>query len=196
MNTMIVRETGIYFIKEQIYPKGGLPTLANTIGPSTKQIYRMVLQLKIEQDVFYDNKKVNHNDLSTWQQLRVLFDNDIISQRDKKNGKVIVGLEYAGFDTYVTPFAGFEDTLPKALTNDYLYNKDLLPAPFIYGKDPIPSVRLYNNPHVQFFMDQGGRGIPTALGKFDKNNRNLGIIKNETEFTQIVNMIKAGYEKK
>ncbi len=196
MNTMIVRETGIYFIKEQIYPKGGLPTLANTIGPSAKQIYRMVLQLKIEQDVFYDNKKVNHNDLSTWQQLRVLFDNDIISQRDKKNGKVIVGLEYAGFDTYVTPFAGFEDTLPKALTSDYLYNKDLLPAPFIYGKDPIPSVRLYNNPHVQFFMDQGGRGTPTALGKFDKNNRNLSIIKNETEFTQILNMIKAGYEKK
>lgn len=196
MNTMIVRETGIYFIKEQIYTKGGLPTLANTIGPSAKQIYRMVLQLKIEQDVFYDNKKVNHDDLSAWQQLRVLFDSNIISQRDKKNGKVIAGLEYAGFDTYVTPFAGFEDTLPKALTNDYLYNKDLLPAPFIYGKDPIPSVRLYNNPHVQFFMEQGGHGIPTALGKFDKNNRKLGIIKNETEFTQILNLIKAGYEKK
>lgn len=196
MNTMIVRETGIYFIKEQIYSKGGLPTLANTIGPAAKQIYRMVLQLKTEQDVFYDNKKVNHDDLSTWQQLNVLFDRNIISQRDRKNGKVIVGLEYAGFDTYVTPFAGFEDTLPKALTTDYLYNKELLPAPFIYGKDPIPSVRLYNNPHVQFFMDQGGLGIPTALGKFDKNNRNLGIIKNETEFTQILNLIKAGYEKK
>lgn len=196
MQTMIIRDTGIYFIKEQIHPKSGFPSFANTIGPSGKQIYRMVFQLKLEQDIFYENKRVNHNDLSTWQQLRALFDKNLISQKDKKGGKAIVGLEYAGFDTYVTPVVGFDNFLPKSLTTEYVYNNDLLPSPYLYGKDPIPSVRLYNNPHVQFFMDQGGTGIPTALGKFDKKNRHLGIIKNERDFTNILNLIKAGYEKK
>lgn len=44
--------TGIYLIKEQIHTKSGLPSIANTIGPSAIQVVKSVYHLMKEQEFF------------------------------------------------------------------------------------------------------------------------------------------------
>lgn len=41
------KATGLYVIIEQIYPKQGLPSIANTFGPNLIQVVRQVFQLHV-----------------------------------------------------------------------------------------------------------------------------------------------------
>ncbi|CNI77906.1 hypothetical protein [Yersinia pekkanenii] len=75
--------TGFYLIKEQIYSKSGLPTLANTIGPTTIQVVKSVYQLMNEQDLIYKGSLLDsNNNVGLWDRFKIGFGIDV-SEKDK-----------------------------------------------------------------------------------------------------------------
>lgn len=178
--------TGIYLIKEQIYSKSGLPTIANTIGPAGLQVVKSVYQLMIEQDAFYQGNPVNFDAAGLWDKFKIIFGIEL-SERDKPNGRSLFNLDYCGFSTFITPLDGFSKILPSWFSTRH---NTSFPTPYTFGRDPIKNVNLYGDFRVKFFMEHGGSGVPCALAKYNAKTRTISHIATEREFTSIFNSIK------
>ncbi len=70
------------------------------------------------------------------------------------------------------------ENIPRFLTTESIHS---LPQAVSYGRDPIPQVLLYGRKDIVFFMDNGGKGTPTAIAKYNHNTRDLAIIKDQLE---------------
>jgi len=184
-------ETGIFIIKEQIFNKGGLPSIGH-FSPSTIQIQRSIYQLRKEQEVFLEGKKVNYDQLGIWEKFKILMGNDLVS-RDKLGGKTLFSLEFAGFETRITPLDGAKAPLPDFLGKSY---KVKMPTPYIYGKDPIPEVKLYGRTDISFIMSNGGRATPTAMAKYHKATKNLIMVRTEIEMKSLMLSLNSARELK
>lgn len=160
--------TSIYLIKEQIYSKSGLPTLANTIGPTAIQVVKSVYQLMNEQDLIYKGSLLNSNDnVGLWDRFKIGFGIDV-SEKDKLNGDSLFMFEYCGFSTFITPVDGFDRILPKWFTSKHNASA---PTPYKFGRDPIRDVNLYRNLSAKFFVKNGGDGIPESLAKYNSKTK-------------------------
>lgn len=158
-NVQICTPQPSYVVIEQIHPKPGLPAFGNTIGPSLFQVFRRVLQVCAEQDVYFEGRRLRGTP-STWQYLR-----DFLQPGPQittaRNGKQRFILTYAGFTNLLTPLPDVGGLLPETWTKQYDLGTPL--SPYRFGKDPIPRVRLHGNPRVQFVMP-GGNPPATAVG--------------------------------
>lgn len=173
--------TGIYLIKEQIYTKSGLPSIANTIGPTSIQVVKSVYHLMREQELFYNDSPVNYSNVNTWGKFKISFGIGI-SEKDKKNGKLIFNLEYCGFSTFITPIDGFDRILPRWLSSKH---KISAPTPYKFGRDPISSVNLYGNIRSKFFIENSGDGAPVSLAGYNSKTKDIIYINSEIEFISI-----------
>jgi len=178
--------TDIFLIKEQIYSKTGLPSIANTIGPAGIQVVKSVYHLMVEQDVFYQGRLVNFDTASLWDKFKIIFGIDL-SESNKPGGRSVFNLDYCGFSTFVTPIDGFGRILPSWLSKQHNAS---LPTPYTFGRDPIPTINLYGNTRVKFFMDHGGGGVPSAFAKYNAKSGNISYIENEREFISILKSIR------
>ncbi|HKT26766.1 hypothetical protein [Dyella sp.] len=64
------KATGLYVIIEQIYPKQGLPSIANTFGPNLIQVARQVFQLYEMKDMYINGKPAIPSTLTPWDRLK------------------------------------------------------------------------------------------------------------------------------
>lgn len=170
--------TDIYFIKELIYSKGGLPTIANTIGPTGIQVLKQVYHLMCEQQAFYNGKPLDYNQLNLWDKFRITLGLNI-TEKTEANGKTTFNFEYCGFTTFITPVDGFGRMLPKWFSKKH---NTSVPTPYTFGRDPIPSINLYRNTKAKFFMANGGDSVPCAMAKYNAKSGQLVYIANENEF--------------
>jgi len=170
VDTTVCTPQPTYVIVEQIYPKSGLPSVANTIGPSMNQVFRRIMQICDVQDLYFDGTKLPGMP-STWQYIQEFI----------KPGKQITTratgvkqfmLAYAGFKNMLTPLPKMGNLIPSSLTKEYDLGTPI--TPFVYGTDPIPSIQLYSNPRVQFVM-QGGKPPPIAIGIYHKRQNKLDL---------------------
>ncbi|MFU0888933.1 hypothetical protein ACM26S_23315 [Kluyvera sichuanensis] len=178
--------TDIFFIKESIYSKSGLPTLANTIGPAGIQVLKQVYHLMYEQQALYKGEPIDYSQLEIWDKFKITFGIDII-ERKKTDGKIIFNLEYSGFSTFITPIDGFGSKLPKWFSSKH---KASLPTPYTFGRDPIPSVNLYRNISAKFLMGYGGTDVPCSMAKYNAKTGQLIYISSENEFLDIMRKTK------
>ncbi|MGV3346977.1 hypothetical protein ACGVWS_15000 [Enterobacteriaceae bacterium LUAb1] len=178
--------TGIFLIKEQIYNKSGLPSLANTIGPTAIQVVKCVYQLMHEQEAFYHGKSLDFNSVNLWDKFKIIFGIDVIS-KNKINGKTVLNLDYCGFSTFLKPLDGFDRILPKSFSKER--NASLI-TPYTFGRDPISKINLYRDLRSKFFISDGGLGIPAAFAKYSSKNGEIKYIESENEFIHIANSIK------
>lgn len=184
-------ETGIFIIKEQIFSKNGLPSIGH-FSPSAVQIQRYVYQLRKEQEVFWEGRKIDYTQLGIWEKFKILMGNDLVS-RDKQGGSTLYSLEFAGFETRVTPLDGAKAPLPDFLGKSYKIN---VPTPYIYGQDPIPEMKLYGRKDVSFIMSNGGLSAPTAMAKYNKTTKNLIMIRTELEMKNLMLSLSSAKELK
>ena len=150
-----------YVIVEQIHPKAGLPAFGNTIGPGLYQVFRRVLQVCDEQDMFFDGRRITGMPL-TWQYIQELLrpGNQITTRPTGQRQFVLV---YVGYKNLLTPLPKLGSALPSAWTQEY--DLGMPPTPFRYGSDPIPRIELHGNPRAQFVMP-GGKPPAVAVGVF------------------------------
>lgn len=87
--------------------------------------------------------------------------------------------DFIGSLVATTPLGNIEhENIPRFLTTESIHS---LPQAVSYGRDPIPLVLLYGRKDIVFFMDNGGKGTPTAIAKYNYNTRDLAIIKDQLE---------------
>lgn len=177
--------TGIYLIKEQIYTKSGLPSVANTIGPTAIQVVKSVYHLMREQELFYNDNPMSYSNVNTWDKFKIAFGIGI-SEKEKQNGKLIFNLEYCGFSTFITPIDGFDRILPRWLSSKHKIN---MPTPYKFGRDPINSVNLYGSIRSRFFIENGGDGAPVSLAKYSSKTKETIYINSENEFLTIAKQL-------
>ncbi|EAC2145416.1 hypothetical protein DUD99_21515 [Salmonella enterica subsp. enterica] len=82
----LFKGTCIYFIKEQIYSKNGLPSFANTISPTSIQVLKQVYHLLYEQQAFYNDEPIDFNNLDLWDKFKVTFGLNVTG-KTKSNSK-------------------------------------------------------------------------------------------------------------
>lgn len=170
--------TEIYFIKESIYSKPGLPTIGNTIGPSGIQVVKSVYHLMEEYDGFYEGKLIDYNNINLWDKFKIIFGVDV-TERIKTDGKLILNYEYCGYTTFITPIDGFSRILPEWASKKYKLN---VHTPFIFGKDPVKNINLYNNIQAVFYVENGINGVPTSFCKYNSKTKSIVYIKSNAEF--------------
>lgn len=151
-----------YVIVEQIHRKAGLPSIPRTggvLGPSLHQVFRRVLQVCAEQDLYFNGRRVEGTP-TTWQYIQeLLLPGEQFTTRPTGQRQFV--LVYAGFRNIVRPLPRVGNLLPESWTRQY--DLGTPPSPFVYGTDPIPTVQLYGNDRAEFVMP-GGQPPPTALG--------------------------------
>jgi hypothetical protein len=163
---VVCKSDEVYVIIEQIYTKGGIPTLGNTVGASLTQIHRVVAQVCLEQQIQYDGKPINGAGIpSLWQVATDYFSPGRLTQ--KPTGKRSFVLAYGGFINSVQPLNQIGNLTPEVLTKTYDF---VPPTPYLYGKDPLPTVRLYKDPKVKFVSLNGGQNPPTAVAIYNKTS--------------------------
>ncbi|VEB96046.1 Uncharacterised protein [Cedecea lapagei] len=179
----VFKGTGLFFIQEKIFNKSGLPTFANTIGPTSIQVVKSVFELIEEYDSFYKGKLIDFEKISLWDQFKVMFGVDV-SEIKKKNGKLAFSQVYCGFRTLVKPIDGFDEHLPKSLTKQRNIS---IPTPYTFGKDPVPNVSLYGNIAANFYISDGGTGVPSAFAKYNSKTKEVRHVASEREFIDTMN---------
>ncbi|WP_321963535.1 hypothetical protein [Paraburkholderia sp. J7] len=169
--------TGLYLIIEAIIPKLGLPSFANTIDPSNKQIYRVVLQIYQLSDIDIDGKLVTDN-MSLWDSAKGALG---IGVTTRPNGESKLVLDYAGYPKVLQTLPEIGHLVPSALTNEHASHAFSL---YTLGVDPLPSVTLYANPRVVFLATNGGRSVPTAMAKYNSTTRELVMLDTVAQIEQ------------
>ncbi|KAF1852969.1 hypothetical protein Lal_00009150 [Lupinus albus] len=97
----------------------------------------------------------------------------------KDTDALVYTTDYIGSLAATTPLGNIEhENIPRFLTTESIHS---LPQAVSYGRDPIPQVLLYGRKDIVFFMDNGGKGTPTAIAKYNRNTRDLAIIKDQLE---------------
>lgn len=176
INIDVARQTGIYFIIERLYSRDGLMPSVGEISPSLTQVHRTVIQLKRKQDMFMDGVKVIPKDITLWQQIKYITGSKVTT---KDTDALVYTTDFIGSLVATTPLGNIEhENIPRFLTTESIHS---LPQAVSYGRDPIPQVLLYGRKDIVFFMDNGGKGTPTAIAKYNHNTRDLAIIKDQLE---------------
>ncbi|EMB4325961.1 hypothetical protein RJ492_004408 [Pluralibacter gergoviae] len=184
LNVELARPTGIFFIIERLYSRDGLMPSIGEVGPSLTQIHRTVIQLRRKQEMYMDGVKITPKDITLWQQIKYLTGSKITT---KDTEGLIYHLEFMGSVVATTPIAGFDNTdTPRFLTSEYVM---ALPDIMSYGKNPIPDVSLYGKSNVSFFMNDGGKGNPTAIAKYNIKTRELVMINDQAQVFSIMKNI-------
>lgn len=174
--------TGIYLIREQAYPKTGLPSFGNSIGPSDIQLVKTVFQLVKEQDVFYkDTLLSDSSKIGLWDSFKMAMGVDVRAL-DKPHGDLILRFEYCGFTTFITPLDGFDRLLPSWFSTKQEYH---VPTPYTFGHDPVKNIELYRNITYNFFVSNGGDGVPQAIVKYNSHTKEIKKINSEAEYSKI-----------
>nr|EKW7277453.1 hypothetical protein [Pluralibacter gergoviae] len=131
-----------------------------------------------------DGVKITPKDITLWQQIKYLTGSKITT---KDTEGLIYHLEFMGSVVATTPIAGFDNTdTPRFLTSEYVM---ALPDIMSYGKNPIPDVSLYGKSNVSFFMNDGGKGNPTAIAKYNIKTRELVMINDQAQVFSIMKNI-------
>ena len=168
VEAMVCTPQPTFVIVEEIHLKTGLPSFANTVGPTLHQVVRRVLQTCDEQDTFFKGKRLSGMP-SPWQYLQhYLLPGTQITTRPTGQKRFV--LVYAGFKNLLTPLPKIRDKLPESLTKEY--DLGTPPTPFAYGSDPIPRVQLYGNPNADFVM-LGGKRPAVAVGIYSQTRNEL-----------------------
>lgn len=163
------KATGLYVIIEQIYPKQGLPSIANTIGPNLIQVVRQVFQLYEMEDMYINGKPAIPSTLTPWDRLKASIG---LGVDFVLNGKRKVILEYSGFIDDVQPLPKLASWIPEFLTKQRVFT---MPTPYAYGRDPLPTVRLYKNNSAVFIAKDGGAGLPIAVAKYNSHTHQISM---------------------
>lgn len=184
-----VKGTGIYFIVEKIYAKSGLPALWNTVGGAAIQVVRTIYEVCHFQDIYLDDEKIDYDNITLWQTLRILYGHEVIS---KNTPEVTNNLIFCGTNTYIVPLPNLNDNLlgekiTKLLSDSYHVN---FVAPLGFGQDPIPDIQLYGRLDINFISSSGGLNVPTAIAKYNKKTREVVIISSVNEMKSIMNSIR------
>lgn len=180
----LARPTGIYFIIERLYSRDGIMPSVGEVGPSLNQVHRTIIQLRRKQEIYMDGAQIVPKDISLWQQIKYLTGTKVTT---KDTEVLIYTLEFMGSIMGTTPLPGFENnSIPRFLTSEHIFS---LPSIMSYGRDPIPDVLLYGRSNVTFFMDNGGRGNPTAIAKYNKNIKDLAMINDQVQAASIMKNI-------
>jgi len=138
-----------------------------------------------------DGEKIQPKDITLWQQIKYLTGTKVTT---KDTDGLVYLLEFMGTILASAPLPGFENkNIPRFLTSEETYS---LPNIMNYGRDPIPNVLLYGRSNVTFFMDNGGRGNPTAIAKYNINNNDLALISDQAQASSIMkNILPRGVKK-
>lgn len=176
INIDIARPTGIYFIIERLYARDGLIPSFGEISPSLTQVHRTVIQLKRKQDMYLDGVKITPKDITLWQQVKYITGSKVTT---RDTDILVYTTDFIGSLIATTPLGNIEHKdIPRFLTTEHVNS---LPQAVNFGRDPIPQISLYGRKDVVFFMENGGKGTPTAIAKYNRNMRDLVIIKDQLE---------------
>jgi hypothetical protein len=78
----------------------------------------------------------------------------------KDTDALVYTTDFIGSLVATTPLGNIEhENIPRFLTTESIHS---LPQAVSYGRDPIPQVLLYGRKDI-VFMDNGGKGTPTAI---------------------------------
>lgn len=180
-NIDIARPTGIYFIIERLYARDGLMPSLGEISPSLTQVHRTVIQLRRKQDIYMGGIKITPKDITLWQQIKYMTGTKVIA---KDTNTLIYTTEFSGSLIAATPLGNIEHkNIPRFLTTEHVHS---LPQIINFGRDPIPQTLLYGRKDIAFLMEQGGKGTPTAIAKYNQNTRDIVIIKDELDASKIM----------
>lgn len=180
-NIDIARPTGIYFIIERLYARDGLMPSLGEISPSLTQVHRTVIQLRRKQDIYMGGMKITPKDITLWQQIKYMTGTKVIA---KDTNTLIYTTEFSGSLMAATPLGNIEHkNIPRFLTTEHVHS---LPQIINFGRDPVPQTLLYGRKDIAFFMDQGGKGTPTAIAKYNQNTRDIVIIKDQLDASKIM----------
>lgn len=180
-NIDIARPTGIYFIIERLYARDGLMPSLGEISPSLTQVHRTVIQLRRKQDIYMGGIKITPKDITLWQQIKYMTGTKVIA---KDTNNLIYTTEFSGSLIAATPLGNIEHkNIPRFLTTEHVHS---LPQIINFGRDPIPQTLLYGRKDIAFLMEQGGKGTPTAIAKYNQNTRDIVIIKDELDASKIM----------
>ena len=168
-----------FLILESIFSKGGIPQVANTVGPALTQVVRMVWGSCDVKDNYYKGKKIDES-WSPWQGVKVLLNQDKIER--KATGATDFNHEYVGFRNVVVPVQQIFNIVPQALTEPRTLSKAFSHEP--YGVDPIPAIQLYGNKSVAF-VSSGGDSPPTAMAFYYTETHKLELCS-EKEMVEIL----------
>lgn len=174
------KATGLYVIIEQIYPKQGLPSIANIFGPNLIQVVRQVFQLYEMEDVYINGKPAIPSTLSPWDRLKASIG---LGVDFVLNGKRKVKLEYSGFINDIQLLPKFASWLPEFLTKQRVFTA---PTPYTYGRDPLPTVRLYENNRAIFIAKDGGTGITVAVAKYNSHTHQIAMSPSIAHISQTI----------
>ncbi|TKC78208.1 hypothetical protein FAZ69_31980 [Trinickia terrae] len=165
---------------EQIYTKSGMPSIANTVGPTLFQISRTVLQVYSLGDIYIDGKLVDASSMTMWDMIKGSLGIGVTS---RPSGQTSLKLEYSGFYNEIQPLPEIRAIVPRALSAEYAFD---VRSPYIYGHDPLSSIRLYRNPAVTFVQADGGRSPATAIAKFNQGNHELKTLDSALQISQAI----------
>lgn len=157
-----------------------MPSLGE-ISPSLTQVHRTVIQLRRKQDIYMGGIKITPKDITLWQQIKYMAGTKVIA---KDTNTLIYTTEFSGSLIAATPLGNIEHkNIPRFLTTEHVHS---LPQIINFGRDPIPQTLLYGRKDIAFLMEQGGKGTPTAIAKYNQNTRDIVIIKDELDASKIM----------
>ncbi|MFE8151858.1 hypothetical protein RBA63_08225 [Brenneria goodwinii] len=177
----LTKPVGIFIIIERLYARDGLAPSIGELGPSLTQIHRTVIQLRRKQDMYMDGAKLSPSDISLWQRIKYLT-GTVVTTKD--TNEFVYTPEFMGSLLAATPLANVEyKNIPRFLTTEGIYS---LPKVMAFGRDPIPDVLLYGKSNTTFFIDDGGRGTPTAIAKYHQRTKDLMMINSQSDVASIM----------
>lgn len=184
----LVKPAGIFFIIERLYFRDGLiPSQLSigTISPSITQVHRTIIGLSLKELMYMNGEKLEPGNISLWQTIKYTLGAPVST---KTSGKIIYSMEFSGSlaSVVLMPDSKVLD-IPKTLSKRRVKS---LPSVMSFGHDPIKDVILYGRNDVKFVMNNGGLDTPTAMAKYNKNTKELCIIKDSASLTTLMLDIK------
>ncbi|WP_130099822.1 hypothetical protein [Siccibacter turicensis] len=180
------RNTDLYFIVEQLYPRDGLLPSLGEIGPSVMQVYRTVYELTVKQDIFLDGERISAGNTTLWQSFKYLAGGKI-TVTDSPGPQCLYKLAYSGSEVITVPLAGFESDRLSLLSKKSVFT----PTLFNFGHDPVKNISLYGRGGLSFFMEDGGQEAPVAAARYNRRTGELRVITSRSELSKLMSTAAA-----